>query len=305
MVRPRRLELPCLAALPPQGSASTNFATVAHGRGHDLAKKRLRCKRSYSSLRAMKWETSLALTDYESAVTRMEQRVADIRSGVADELVWLVEHPPLYTSGSSAKAGDLLDPQFPVHQTGRGGQYTYHGPGQRVAYVMLDLKRRAESRVESRESSGVPDLRKFVQNLEQWIILTLAEFGVQAFTREGRIGVWVDTVRHPAALIERAQDPTRFCASALRGSQNDAHTEKKIAALGIRIRGGVSYHGIAINVNPDLSHYAGIVPCGIREFGVTSLHDVGVMASMDEVDVALERCFEVVFASKIGYSHTS
>lgn len=238
----------------------------------------------------MEWHLSPALTDYEAAVARMEQRVADIRSGAADELIWLVEHPPLYTAGSSAKAVDLLNPQFPVHATGRGGQYTYHGPGQRVAYVMLDLKRRY--------APEVPDLRKFVQSLEQWIILTLAECGVQAFTREGRIGVWVECEKQEEGTRRSADrlslEPTPVASDSNR-EQGQYKTEKKIAALGIRIRNGVSYHGIAINVNPNLAHYAGIVPCGIREFGVTSLHDIGVMVNMDELDVALEKCFGIVF----------
>lgn len=204
----------------------------------------------------MKWEISPTPVEYEPAVSRMEARVAEIHAGTADELVWLVEHPSVYTAGTSAKPDDLLNPRFPVYQTGRGGQHTYHGPGQRVAYVMMDLRKKGEI-----------DLRHFVQQLEEWIIRTLADFGVKGDVRAGRVGVWVvnETKEH------------------------------KVAALGIRVRRGISYHGIAINVNPDLSHYAGIVPCGIREHGVTSLHELGVMAKMSEVDAALQRNFAAVF----------
>lgn len=205
----------------------------------------------------MQWKISSELVDYAQAVAEMEVRVADIRAGTADEMVWCLEHPPLYTAGSSAKTGDLLQAQFPVHETGRGGQYTYHGPGQRIAYVMLDLKQRMQE----------PDLRLYVQLLEKWLINTLGAFGVEAFTRDGRIGVWVDTPQG----------------------------EKKIAALGIRVRHWVSYHGIALNVNPNLSHYEGIIPCGIREFGVTSLWDMGIEASMEAVDKQLRHEFERLF----------
>lgn len=179
-----------------------------------------------------------------------------MRAGEADELIWLVEHPPLYTAGTSAKGADLLSERFPVYETGRGGQFTYHGPGQRIAYVMLDLKKRGQ------------DIRAFVKQLETWIIRTLGAFGVEGFTRDGRIGVWVNT-------------PTGG--------------EAKIAALGIRVQGWVTSHGIAINLNPDLSHYAGIVPCGIREFGVTSLSDLQAGVTMDQLDAALERAFIEVF----------
>jgi len=205
----------------------------------------------------MQWETTLGLTTYPDALARMATHVAEMRQSEAKELVWLVEHPPLYTAGTSAKGADLLNPAFPVFETGRGGQYTYHGPGQRVAYTMLDLRSRGQ------------DIRAFVKQLEQWIILTLAEFGVEGFTRDGRIGVWVHT-------------PTGG--------------EAKIAALGIRVQGWVTSHGIAINVMPDLSHYLGIVPCGIREFGVTSLAALGVRVAMDEVDAALQRSFMKVFS---------
>ena len=177
--------------------------------------------------------------------------MADMIAGNADEMVWLLEHPPLYTSGTSAKPSDLIEQRFPVYETGRGGEFTYHGPGQRIGYVMLDLKKRERM-----------DVRAYVKSLEQWIIATLAEFGVAAFTREGRIGVWVDKPKGG---------------------------EAKIAALGIRVRKWVTFHGISINVNPDLSHYAGIVPCGIREYGVTSLKALGIDASMEEVDTALKQ----------------
>ena len=203
----------------------------------------------------MECQTSEHLVPYEEAVHAMEARVAAIRDEGAEELLWLVEHPPVYTGGTSAKADDLLNPQFPVFETGRGGQYTYHGPGQRVAYVMLDLKQRF---------GGVPDLRAYVKLLENWVIRTLAAYGIEGFIREGRVGVWVTT----------------------------EHGEAKIAAIGVRVRKGVSYHGISLNVHPDLSHYAGIVPCGISEFGVTSLKALGIDATMEEVDAVLVREFE-------------
>lgn len=204
----------------------------------------------------LQWHTAKDPVSYPAAVSEMEKRVDSIAKGEAGELVWLVEHPPLYTAGTSAKAGDLLAPQlFPVYSSGRGGQYTYHGPGQRVVYLMLNLKQRS--------APNPPDLRAYVKALEGWIIATLAEFGVDGFIREGRVGVWVA----------------------------EGSSESKIAALGIRVRRGVAYHGIAINVQPDLSHYAGIIPCGIQEHGVTSLAKLGVSAGMDEVDAALERNF--------------
>jgi lipoyl(octanoyl) transferase len=190
----------------------------------------------------------------------MEAEVLAIAEGAAPERVWLLEHPPLYTAGTSAKESDLVDAsRFPVFKTGRGGQYTYHGPGQRVAYVMLDLKKRGS------------DVRAFVAMLEEWIIATLAEFGVEGERREDRVGVWVR-----------------------RGSG-----EAKIAAIGIRVRRWVTYHGISLNVSPDLSHFDGIVPCGVREHGVTSLADLGIPASMDDVDAALARRFEIIFGSRL------
>ena len=207
----------------------------------------------------MEWIISDTPQDYKSAVFAMEERVAAIRAGEASDLVWLLEHPPLYTAGTSADPSDLLNPRFPVFETGRGGEYTYHGPGQRVAYVMLDLKKRQQA----------PDIKKYVCQLEEWVIRSLAHFGIKGERRDGRIGIWVVT---PSG-------------------------EKKIAAVGVRIRHWVTYHGIAINVNPDLSHFGGIVPCGIREFGVTSIHDLGKSISMKELDDVLQKEFEAVFGS--------
>ena len=204
------------------------------------------------------------LVPYPEAVAAMERRVAAIREGSAPECLWLVEHPPLYTAGSSAQTGELIDAHgLPVYQTGRGGQYTYHGPGQRVGYVLLDLK---NARI-----CGGPDVRCYVHTLEEWLIRTLAGFGVAGERREGRIGIWVVT---PAG-------------------------EKKIAAIGVRVRHWVTYHGIALNVAPDLSQYAGIVPCGIREYGVTSLRDLGIGASMADVDQALCAAFTQVFGAPL------
>lgn len=208
----------------------------------------------------VEWAVSSALVQYEEAVAFMEARVAAIAAGEASEMVWLLEHPPLYTAGVSSKDDDLLDAgRFPVHRTGRGGQFTYHGPGQRVAYVMLDLNRRGR------------DVRAFVRGLEQWIIGALDRFGVQAGVREGRVGVWVE--RKGAGWSR----------------------EDKIAAIGVKVRKWVSFHGISLNVEPDLDHFGGIVPCGIAEHGVTSLVDLGVLATMDEADAALRSAFEAVF----------
>ena len=209
----------------------------------------------------VEWRVSHGLTPYEQALTFMEKRVEHIADGTARECIWLVEHPPIITAGTSAKAADLLTSPYPVYQTGRGGQYTYHGPGQRVAYVMLDLN--------SRE----PDLRKFVAALEAWIIATLSAFNVQAEQREDRVGVWVKRPdRQPGA-------------------------EDKIAAIGIRVRKWVTFHGISLNVNPDLSHFGAIVPCGVKNalYNVTSLEDLGLNATMSNVDAALKQEFEVVF----------
>jgi lipoyl(octanoyl) transferase len=203
------------------------------------------------------WQISDAPVAYPDAVAAMEARVGGIAEGQANEMVWLLEHPPLYTAGTSAKADDLLMPnRFPVYPTGRGGQFTYHGPGQRVGYVMMDLRQRNN------------DVRRFVRDLEEWLIRTLARFNVRGQRREGRVGIWV--VRH--------------------GGRED-----KIAALGIRVRRGVSYHGVSFNVDPELEHFSGIVPCGIAEHGVTSLADLGLSATMADVDIALKAAFEEVF----------
>jgi lipoyl(octanoyl) transferase len=205
------------------------------------------------------------LVDYEEALAVMAARAAAIARGEAPELVWLIEHPPLYTSGTSARPQQLLDARFPVHVTGRGGQFTYHGPGQRVGYVMLDLKRR------------VPDVRRFVASIEEWIIRTLAAYDVHGERREDRVGVWV------------ARPDKREGA------------EDKIAAIGIRVQRWVTLHGFSLNVAPDLSHFSGIVPCGVsdRRFGVTSLADLGRPASLPDVDRALRAAFEPLFGATI------
>jgi lipoyl(octanoyl) transferase len=206
---------------------------------------------------ALEWRISDGLVDYGAAVGEMEARAAAIRAGEAPELCWLLEHPPLYTAGTSAREQDLLTPdRLPVFRTGRGGQYTYHGPGQRVGYVMLDLQRRG------------PDLRAYIWRLEEWLIRTLARFGIQGERRDGRIGIWV---------------------------VKPSGQEAKIAALGVRVRRWVTYHGVAINLDPDLEHFGGIVPCGISGFGVTSLADLGLTTTMQELDAALIEAFEQVF----------
>jgi lipoyl(octanoyl) transferase len=212
----------------------------------------------------VEWVIAEAPVGYEAAVAEMEARAALIADGLAAERVWLVEHPALYTAGTSAKDEDLLAPgRFPVHRTGRGGQFTYHGPGQRVAYVMLDLKRRE------------PDLRRFVAALEAWLIGTLDQFNIRGERREERVGVWV---RRP---------------------EKGAEVEDKIAALGIRVRRWVSFHGISLNVEPELSHFDGIVPCGIAGHGVTSLVDLGLPLTMPEVDSVLRAEFEQVFGPTV------
>jgi lipoyl(octanoyl) transferase len=209
------------------------------------------------------WRSAPAPVPYATALAVMEARAAAVAAGQAPELVWLLEHPPLYTAGTSAKPEELIDARFPVHQTGRGGQFTYHGPGQRVAYVMLDLNRRK------------PDVRAFVATLEEWIIRTLAAFNVRGERRDDRIGVWV---RRP--------------------EKGEGH-EDKIAAIGIRVRKWVTLHGIALNVEPELSHFSGIVPCGVSEarYGVTSLADLGLPVSMADVDMVLRREFEPLFGA--------
>ena len=211
----------------------------------------------------VEWLAADAPVPYPDAVIAMDARAAAIADGSASELIWLLEHPPIYTSGTSAKNDDLRDPQFPVFETGRGGQLTYHGPSQRVAYAMLDLKQRK------------PDVRAYVAGLEQWIIGTLARFDVVGERREDRVGVWVK-----------------------RPDKGNGH-EDKIAAIGVRLRRWVSLHGIAINVAPELSHFAGIVPCGVADprYGVTSLHDLGIPATMADVDAALKTSFDTVFGS--------
>lgn len=214
-----------------------------------------------SSTSTARWEVSQGLVGYPDALARMEQEVDAIRTGAAPELIWLLEHPPLYTAGTSANPADLVVPdRFPVFDAGRGGQYTYHGPGQRVAYIMLDLRKRGS------------DVRAFVTALEDWIIRTLRDFAIAGERREDRVGVWVTR-------------PGR---------------EDKIAALGIRVRHGISFHGISINLDPDLTHFDGIVPCGISQHGVTSFRDLGLTTTMAELDLALARQFRMVFGSDIS-----
>lgn len=213
----------------------------------------------------VEWIVSKGLTDFRAAEAWMEARADAIAAGRAAECVWLVEHPPLYTAGTSARACDLTEPdRFPVHSTRRGGQYTYHGPGQRVAYTLLDVGKRGR------------DVRRFVQALEAWVIATLSAFNVTGEVRDGRVGVWV----------ARPDLPT---------GADGTSPEDKIAAIGIRLRKWVSFHGLSINVDPDLSHFAGIVPCGIREHGVTSLVDLGLPVSLPDLDVALLQAFSGVF----------
>ena len=212
------------------------------------------------------WKTETGLLPYPEAVAAMEKRADAISNGKADELIWLVEHPPLYTAGTSARPADLVEPnRFPVFETRRGGQYTYHGPGQRVVYVMLDVGRRGR------------DVRRFVRQLEDWVIATLAEFNVTGERRAGRVGVWV-------ARNDKPPLP------------DGTPREYKIAAIGVRLRKWVSFHGLSINVDPDLSHYAGIVPCGISDHGVTSLVDLGLPVELADVDLALRSTFPLVFA---------
>lgn len=213
----------------------------------------------------VEWITSNGFIPYPDAVSDMESHVESMIKGQADERIWLLEHPPLYTAGTSSNINDLTDPdRFPVYTSKRGGQYTYHGPGQRVAYAMLDLNKRGR------------DVRKFVHNLEDWVIETLASFNVKGERRDGRVGVWV--VRHDKPLTVTGQPP-----------------EDKIAAIGVRLRKWHSFHGICINVEPDLTHYDGIVPCGIAEHGVTSLVDLGLPVTLDDLDLALKTAFSEVF----------
>lgn len=210
----------------------------------------------------LEWRLADGLIPYPDAVRTMEERVSAIREGTAPELVWLLEHPPLYTAGTSAQPDDLLDAGgFPVYPSGRGGQYTYHGPGQRVAYVMLDLQKRE------------PDLRRYVRDLEEWVIRTLAGFGIKGERRDGRVGIWVD----------------------MRPFGGAPGQENKIAAIGVRVRRWVTFHGVAINLEPNLDHFGGIVPCGIREHGVTSIAALGHIVTMDELDAGLRAAFDSVF----------
>ena len=207
----------------------------------------------------LEWRISDQPVDYEAAVAEMEVRAAAIRDGSAPDLVWLLEHPPLYTAGTRAQDEALLDTKgFPVYRSGRGGQFTYHGPGQRVGYVMLDLKPRGE------------DVRRYVQDLEEWLIRSLARFNIKGERREGRVGIWV--------------------------AERDG-TENKIAAIGVRVRRWVTFHGVSLNVEPDLSHFGGIVPCGIRQHGVTSLAAQGILVGMPEVDAAMKSAFLEVFGA--------
>lgn len=221
------------------------------------------------SLPPVRFEILKGLTDYETALAKMDRLVSDIHAGKAQETILLLEHPPLFTAGTSAKDADLLSKdRFPVYETGRGGEYTYHGPGQRVAYVMLDLNMRTK------------DIRAFVYALEKWIIQTLAEFSVKGERRTGRVGVWVERPEKKSAIPGLIR-------------------EDKIAAVGIRMRKWISLHGISINVEPDLKHYDSIVPCGIKEHGVTSLVDLGLPITMEDLDLALLKCFEPIFGKSI------
>ncbi len=225
--------------------------------------------RPFETAPPVRWRIADRPVEYPQAVALMEREATAIAADRADELVWLVEHPPVYTAGTSADPGDLIEPnRFPVHATGRGGQYTYHGPGQRVVYVMLDLKRRR------------PDVRAFVAALEAWIIATLEAMNIAGERREDRVGGWV-------------RRPERPCLA------DGSMAEDKIAAIGIRLHKWVSFHGIALNVDPDLMHFAGIVPCGVHGHGVTSLFDLGHLIAMSEVDSLLRHCFEEIFGHTV------
>jgi len=222
-----------------------------------------------NTVAGVEWHRSAGLVPYPAAVAEMEDRVARITAGTAREAIWLLEHPPLYTAGTSANPADLTAPdRFPVHPTRRGGQYTYHGPGQRVVYVMLDLNRRGR------------DVRAFVQQLESWVIDTLDSFNIRGELRDGRVGVWVQRDDKPLTAIGQP-------------------AEDKIAAIGIRLRKWVSFHGISVNVEPDLEHFSGIVPCGIADHGVTSLVDLGLPVGMGDLDVALHQSFARAFPAPL------
>ncbi|UNE53561.1 lipoyl(octanoyl) transferase LipB [Bartonella machadoae] len=220
----------------------------------------------------VEWKISHNLVEYPEALCYMQKRVEDILVKNAREQVWLLEHPSLYTAGTSANKKDLLTPDlFPVYEAGRGGEFTYHGPGQRIAYIMLDLKRRKQ------------DIRAFISALEEWVIQTLAKFNITGERREERVGVW----------IKRPNDSH---------TQNSIASEDKIAAIGIRVRKWVSFHGVSINVHPNLAHYSGIIPCGITKHGVTSFLDLGVPVTMDDIDIALKQAFEQIFGPTIDVS---
>ncbi|WP_455466718.1 lipoyl(octanoyl) transferase LipB [Bartonella sp. B39] len=220
----------------------------------------------------VEWKISNSLVEYPEALRYMQERVENILAKNAHEQVWLLEHPSLYTAGTSANKKDLLTPHlFPVYEAGRGGEFTYHGPGQRIAYIMLDLKRRKK------------DIRAFISALEEWIIQMLAKFNIKGERREDRVGVWV----------KRSHCPSK---------QNKNSPEDKIAAIGIRVRKWVSFHGVSINVNPNLAHYSGIVPCGITNYGVTSFLDLGFPVTIHDIDIALKQAFEQIFGSTIDVS---
>ncbi|MCH8213391.1 MAG: lipoyl(octanoyl) transferase LipB [Proteobacteria bacterium] len=248
------------------------------------------------------WRISEGPQDYADAVAFMERRVQAIRDGRAPETVWLLEHPPLYTAGTSARPEELLDPdRFPVFRTGRGGRYTYHGPGQRVAYVMLDLTTRGN------------DVRAFVRGLEAWLIATLARFGVRGERRPGRVGIWVDRggaggppggvppgIKYAGDAPATPGGPPGGVPPGIKYAGGAPGREGKIAAIGVRVRHWVTFHGVSINVDPDLGHFAGIVPCGVTGHGVTSLRDLGVAATMAEVDAALMAAFAEAFGAAPG-----
>ncbi|WP_455477511.1 lipoyl(octanoyl) transferase LipB [Bartonella sp. B41] len=217
----------------------------------------------------VEWKISDSLVEYLEALRCMQERVENILAKTAHEQIWLLEHPPLYTAGTSANKKDLLEPNlFPVYEASRGGEFTYHGPGQRVAYIMLDLKRRKQ------------DIRAFIGALEEWIIRTLAKFNIKGERREDRVGVWIKRRDYPS-------------------TQNTLPHEDKIAAIGIRVRKWVSFHGISINVDPNLEHYSGIVPCGITNYGITSLFNLGTIATMHDIDIVLRQEFEKIFGQTI------
>ena len=239
---------------------------------------------------APEWRTATAPVAYPDALATMEERVAAIEAGTAPELFWFLEHPPLYTAGTSADPAELVDAtRFPVFETGRGGRYTYHGPGQRVVYAVCDLRKYDR------------DVRQHVWRLEEWVILTLNDFGVKGERRAGRIGIWV-TRELPrelsGAVAVAGSDPEHSSGERTAEQSRPTIVEEKIAAIGVRVRHWVAFHGLALNVNPDLSHFSGIVPCGIAEYGVTSLHALGIKATMAEVDAAFRRHHASLFTQE-------